>query len=112
MIFFLDLFIIKGNDIENDSQLEENKGQAYERMISLINAPSDNPLKIVDVLGGHGVRRRLLALGFHKNDIIELDSRSILRGPVLVRNLSSDTSIALGRGVARKILVEIVDERK
>jgi Fe2+ transport system protein FeoA len=81
-------------------------------MISLIQAPSDTPLRIADVVGGHGVRRRLFALGFHKNDIIELDSRSILRGPVLVKNLTSDTSIALGRGIAQKILVEIIDERK
>jgi len=63
-------------------------------------------------MGGHGVRRRLLALGFHKNDIIELDSKSILRGPVLVRDFTSDISVALGRGVAQKIMVEIIDERK
>ncbi len=81
-------------------------------MISLINAPSDTPLKIIDVLGGHGVRRRLLALGFHKNDIIELNSRSIFGGPVLVRDLTSDTSVALGRGIAQKIMVEIIDEKK
>jgi Fe2+ transport system protein FeoA len=81
-------------------------------MISLIQAPSDTPLRIADVVGGHGVRRKLLALGFHRSDIIELDSRSILRGPVLIKNLTSDTSIALGRGIARKILVEIIDERK
>ncbi len=81
-------------------------------MISLINAPLDSSLKIVDILGGHGVRRRLFALGFHKEDIIELDSRSILRGPVLIKNLTSDTSVALGRGIAQKIMVEIIDERK
>jgi Fe2+ transport system protein FeoA len=81
-------------------------------MMSLIQAPSDTPLRIADIAGGHGVRRRLLALGFHKSDIIELDSRSILRGPVLIKNLTSDTSIALGRGIAQKILVEIIDERK
>lgn len=81
-------------------------------MISLIKAPPDAPLRIVDVLGGHGVRRRLLALGFHKNDIIELDSRSIFRGPVLVRDLTSDSSVALGRGIAKKIMVEIIDEKK
>lgn len=81
-------------------------------MVSLINAPPDMPIKIVAFLGGHGIRRRLLALGFHKDDIIELDSRSILRGPVLVRDLTSDTSVALGRGIAQKIMVEIIDERK
>lgn len=81
-------------------------------MISLIYAPTDTPLKIVEVLGGQRVRRRLLALGFHKNDIVELGSRSILRGPILIRDLTSDTSIALGRGIAQKIMVEIIDEKK
>lgn len=81
-------------------------------MISLVRAPHDTPLKIVDIKGGHGVRRRLLALGFHKNHIIELDSRSILRGPLLVKDITSDTSVALGRGIAQKIIVEIVGERK
>lgn len=81
-------------------------------MISLIHAPPDTPLRIVDILGGHGVRRRLLTLGFHKSNIIELDSRGIFGGPLLVRNLTSDTSVALGRGIAQKIMVEIIDERK
>ena len=78
--------------------------------ISLAEAPKDRQLKIVEFIGGHGVRRRLMALGFHKQDIIELDSRSILGGPLLVRDLTSETSVALGRGIAQKILVEIVDE--
>ncbi len=81
-------------------------------MISLVDAPADKPLKIAAFIGGHGVRRRLLALGFHKNDTIEIDSRSILRGPILVRDLTSDTSVALGRGIAQKIMVEIIDEKK
>jgi len=79
------------------------------RIMSLVQAPSDTPLKIVDIHGGHGVRRRLMAMGFHKNDTIELDERAIFRGPVLVKNLTSDTSVALGRGVAQKIMVEIIE---
>lgn len=79
------------------------------KVISLIQAPADTPLKIVDIVGGHGVRRRLITMGFHKNDTIELDLRAILRGPVLVKNLTSDTSVALGRGVAQKIMVEIIE---
>ncbi len=62
------------------------------------------------VSGGHGVRRRLLSLGLHKNDIIELDSQGVFGGAVLIKDLSSDTSVALGRGVASKIMVEIVDK--
>ena len=82
------------------------------KMMSLAQAPPDTPLKIVEILGGHGVRRKLFALGFHKNDLIELDSQSIFRGPILVRNLTSDTSVALGRGIAQRIIVELVNEKQ
>jgi len=76
----------------------------------LTEAPLNTPLRIVGILGGEGVRRRLLALGFHKDDLIQLESQAILSGPVLVRNLTSDIRVALGRGVAQKVLVEAGDE--
>lgn len=78
--------------------------------MSLIEAPHNIPLRIVDLAGGEGVRRRLMALGFHKNDVVELDGKALFRGPLLVRNCTSDTTIALGRGVAQKVLVEPVHE--
>jgi len=81
-------------------------------MISLIDAPADKRLKILEVLGGHGIHRKLLSLGFHKNDIIELDSKSIFKGPILVKDVSSGTSVALGRGIAQKIMVEIIGDKK
>lgn len=81
------------------------------RTVPLIRAPSGVPLRMASIDGGHGVRQRLFALGLHIGDIIELQSQAILRGPVLVRNRASDTSIALGRGVAQKIVVEPLDER-
>ncbi|MEW5900521.1 MAG: FeoA family protein [Acidobacteriota bacterium] len=76
--------------------------------MTLIQAPRGRPLRIIDISGGEGVRRRLFALGFHKEDLVEVNSQGILRGPLLVRNLTCDTSVALGRGVAQKILVETV----
>lgn len=81
-------------------------------MISLIHAPRGKPLRVVAVLGGEGVRRRLFALGFHKDDLIEVNSQGILRGPILVKNLTDDTSVALGRGVAHKIMVDIVADEE
>jgi len=80
-------------------------------MIDLLSAPQDASLRIKEIEGGHGVRRRLMALGLHKNDLVELDSKSILGGPIVIRNLSTDTSVALGRGIARNILVEVVDKK-
>lgn len=78
-------------------------------MISLIKSPKEKKLKIVNITGGTGVRRRLFSLGIHKNDIIILDSCSMLRGPVLIKNLTTDTSVAVGRGIASKIMVDIIE---
>jgi Fe2+ transport system protein FeoA len=78
--------------------------------MNLLDAPHNTPLRIVDLAGGESVRRRLMAMGFHKDDLVELDGRAILRGPLLVRNCTSDTTIALSRGVAQKVLVELAHE--
>jgi Fe2+ transport system protein FeoA len=80
--------------------------------MTLLEAPRNKALKIVDLIGGEGFRRRLFSLGFHKGDVVEFDSQAILRGPLLIWNASSDTKVALGRGVAQKIIVEPVDEAK
>ena len=79
-------------------------------MIRLYQAPHGRQLRIVDIQGGEGVRRRLFALGFHKDDLIEVDSQGILRGPLLVKNLTSDTSVAMGRGIALKIMVDLIPD--
>lgn len=79
--------------------------------ISLIEAPINKLLRIVDIAGGESVRRRLLAIGFHKGDVVLLDSLAILKGPILVRSSLSDMRIALGRGIAGKITVEVLDGR-
>jgi Fe2+ transport system protein FeoA len=79
-------------------------------MIDLFSAPRDARLRVIEIAGGHGVRRRLMALGLHKNDFVELDSKSIFGGPIVIRNLSSDTSVAVGRGIACRIMVEVVEK--
>jgi len=81
-------------------------------MVSLVDVPADKRVKIVKISGGYGIHRKLLSMGFHKDDILELDSKSIFKGPVLIKNLNSETSVALGRGIAQKIMVEILGDRK
>ena len=56
-------------------------------MIRLSEAPHGRQLRIVDIQGREGVRRRLFALGFHKDVLIEVNSQGILRGPLLIKNL-------------------------
>jgi Fe2+ transport system protein FeoA len=79
-------------------------------MMTLAQAPRGRKLRIVAIQGGEGVRRRLFALGFHKDDLIEVNAHGILRGPLLVRNLTADTSVALGRGIVSRINVDIVPD--
>lgn len=79
--------------------------------MTLVEAPGAVKLKIVEIAGGESTRRRLMSLGFHEGDRIEAASRGILGGPILVKNLDAGISVALGRGVASKIKVDVVDER-
>jgi len=81
-------------------------------IIPLIEAPFNVPLKIIEITGGVGVRRRLLTMGFNRGDVLELDSRAILNGPLIVRNVTHGTRTAIGRGVAFRILVFRADEAK
>jgi len=79
---------------------------------NLLHAPQGAVLRIVDIAGGEAVRRRLFSLGFHIGDMIELGAQAILRGPVLIKNAGTEVTVAIGRGIAQKIVVEAVDERK
>jgi Fe2+ transport system protein FeoA len=78
---------------------------------NLVHSPRGLSLRIVDIAGGESVRRRLFALGFNIGDEIELQGKGILRGPVLIRNLRTGVTAAVGRGIAQKIVVEAALER-
>jgi Fe2+ transport system protein FeoA len=75
---------------------------------SLLEIPQSQTFKIFEIKGGAGLHRRLLALGFHRGDLVSVDCEAVMRGPVLVRNLTTGARVALGRGIAQKILVEPV----
>ena len=59
---------------------------------------------VVGVLGGHGLIRRLDALGIRPGKrVIKLNS-TLFRGPVMLR--VDNAQVAVGFGMARKIIVE------
>jgi Fe2+ transport system protein FeoA len=74
-------------------------------MTDLLQLPPGMSAEIVDISGGEGVRRRLFALGLHIGDRIALTAQGILRGPVLVRHEGTGITVAIGRGIAQKIVV-------
>ena len=59
---------------------------------------------VVEVLGGHGLIRRLDALGIRPGRKVTKLSSTLFRGPVMVR--VNSTQVAVGFGMARRIMVE------
>ena len=60
---------------------------------------------VVGVLGGHGLIQRLDALGIRPGKKVTKLSSTLFRGPVMLK--VNSTQVAVGFGMARKIVVEI-----
>ena len=73
-------------------------------MKSLLEVPANKKVKIVSIAGGRGPRRMLAQLGIGVGSSIVVKRNAPFAGPLLIEN--HGTSVAIGRGVAAKILVE------
>jgi ferrous iron transport protein A len=62
---------------------------------------------VIDIQGGSGVRQRLSQMGIHPGDMITMRRYGALRGPLLIEIHGSQ--VALGRGIASRIVVEKVE---
>jgi ferrous iron transport protein A len=60
---------------------------------------------VVGVLGGPGLIRRLDALGIRPGKKVTKISSTLFRGPVILR--VNNAQVAVGFGMARKIIVEV-----
>lgn len=54
--------------------------------------------------GGHGFQRRLNVLGIREGQIVRVDSKQPLMGPLTIT--VGNCQMTLGRGMAHKIIVE------
>jgi ferrous iron transport protein A len=75
-------------------------------VVSLTSIKAGSQVKVVSMRGGLGIRQRLSCLGIHPGDVMLLQKSGFMRGPVLV-NIHGN-QVALGRGIAAKILVEVM----
>ncbi len=71
---------------------------------SLVQINPDEKVKIFEILGGSNLESKLLSMGVYKGKPVTKLSHLGLRGPVVIR--SGRTILALGHGVAEKIIVE------
>jgi len=67
-------------------------------------APSGVDLKLVAIYGGRGIRQRLADLGLTPGTILRV-MQADSWGPLIVA-FKDDTRLALGRGMAHKMMVE------
>jgi len=70
---------------------------------TLDNVPAGARARIKGLNAGHGLATRLMQMGLTPGAEIEVLNNS--RGPILLR--VRGVTIALGRGMARKIIVEL-----
>jgi ferrous iron transport protein A len=77
-----------------------HNGQVY----PLSAAPPDQPLRLVGIHSGRGLRRRLADLGLTVGSKVKVVQRESW-GPLIVA-VRDDARMAIGRGVAHKIMVE------
>ncbi len=61
-------------------------------------------VKIVAIDAGKGAERNLHSLGLHPGNIVSVVRKSQMGGPIVIEIRS--TEIAIGRGLAKKIVVE------
>jgi ferrous iron transport protein A len=66
--------------------------------------------KITRIEGGHGMVNRLAALGIRPGQQIRKLNSSFIRGPVTVE--VNRTQIAIGFGMANRIIVEVDDNTR
>ena len=74
-------------------------------IISLLHLEKNNSAKVVKIEGGTVFHKKLESLGLRLGGKIKKLSSSVFGGPVVIR--VGRTHIAIGKGIASKIFVEI-----
>ena len=62
---------------------------------------------IIEVEGGYGIQRKLHIMGIMPGKKVRLVSVQPMRGPVTIE--TNGRQISLGRGMAARILVEVIE---
>ena len=75
------------------------------KKITLAQIKANHKGKVIEVLGGANLQNKLINMGVHKGKEITKLSHIGLRGPVVIK--AGRSILALGHGVAAKVILEI-----
>ncbi len=78
-------------------------------MVPLDQLSPGRTARIVWVQGGRGFRRNLEHMGVHPGDPIRVLASGAFHGPLLLE-VCGGGRIAVGRGIAHHVMVELVDD--
>lgn len=77
------------------------------KKMTLNKAKNAQTVRVLEITGDAATRSLLNQIGIHPDDIIRVVRRAAWGGPLLVEN--RDTSVAISRSVAHRIVVEAVE---
>ena len=72
--------------------------------LTLVHMKNGQRGVVVEIKGGHGIARRLSALGIRPGRKITKVSAMFMRGPVTIQ--VDNAEVAIGFGMARRVIVE------
>ncbi len=76
--------------------------------MTLDELKSGQKARITSISDGLGASRHLEALGMHPGDCVRMIRAAAFRGPVFLE--ASGVKLAIGRGMARKVVVDALSE--
>jgi ferrous iron transport protein A len=91
-----------------ETNFDTNEANFATNRVTLAQMQADERGKIVGIHGGVGMARKLDAMGIRAGKVITKVTAQWMRGPVLLRQ--ENTQVALGFGMASKIMVELLEE--
>jgi ferrous iron transport protein A len=82
-------------------------GSRREKLTTTLDKVRPNQsVKVIHIEGGIKIRQRLHQLGIYIGDVLRVKRSFTLGGPILIATLNAD--IAIGRGMAKKITIDIL----
>ncbi len=75
-------------------------------LTSLVYLKPGVTAQVISFSGGRRARMRIMQLGINPGDKIKILSIGPFGGAIYIENLSNGTRVAIGRGIAAKIIVK------
>ncbi len=93
-------------NIDDDHKKRGNMG--IERTLDEVDRGVE--VSVLEIQGGWGIRHRLNKMGIHPGDRVVIRRSAVMGGPILIKVHGME--VALGRGMARKVLISNTNEDK